>query len=142
MCPDPRRQRGFSLISAIFLIVVMASLVVFMVKLTSEQTLAGVADLEGARGLQAARAGTDYGLYQVLQSGSCSSTNLTFPDAGLSGWAATVACTSYGPYTDGSSLTIYSIVVTACNRPSSGACPGTANGSNYVERRLTTAIYK
>jgi MSHA biogenesis protein MshP len=138
-------QIGFSLISAIFLIVVLSALGTYMLRFTSESNMAGVLDLEGARGYQAARAGSDYGIYQVLQGGACGSSNLSFPDAGLSGWAVTVLCTSVGPYPDGVSganITLYHVVSTACNRPLAGACPGTPDGRSYVERRLTTSISK
>jgi MSHA biogenesis protein MshP len=136
------RQAGFSLISAIFLVVVLGSLGMFMMRFGSQQNLAGTQDLEGARGYQAARAGLDYGLYQVLQSGSCTSTNLAFPDSGLSGWATTVSCSTVGTYSDGTSFTLYSLTATACNHPVSGACPGSPDGLTYVERRLTATVNK
>ena len=140
MCREPHRNGGFSLLSAMFLVLVLGSLGVFMVKLASVQQMTAVMDLEGARAYQLAKAGTDYAIYQVLQNGSCANANLTFSDAGFGGWVDTITCTATGTYPDGTNIKLYHIVSTACNIPQIGSCPGAANGFSYVERRLSTTI--
>jgi len=62
----PRRQRGLSLITAIFLMVVLAMLGAFMVSITGLQQSSSVLDVQGVRAYEAARAGVEWGAWQVL----------------------------------------------------------------------------
>jgi len=64
MCRRP--QSGFSLIAAIFLLVVLALMGTLIVSITSMQSASGQLDLSGVRAYQAARAGTEWAAYQVL----------------------------------------------------------------------------
>src|SRR3990167_1024656 len=59
-------QRGFSLVSAIFLLVVIAALGTFAVTLSTTQQQSAALDVMGARAYQAARVGIEWGAYQVL----------------------------------------------------------------------------
>ena len=59
-------QRGFSIPTAIFLIVVLALLGVFIVSITGLQQSSHGLDIRGVHAYQAARAGVDWGAYQVL----------------------------------------------------------------------------
>jgi len=135
----PDRQAGFSLISAIFLVVVLGFLGLAMVRFASVQQLASATDAESARLLHLAQSAADHGVYQVFQNaGSCpSSVNLSFPG----GYAATVACAASGPFSEpGGALTVYALVVTACNRPAAAACPGSTDGLTYVERQVRLTV--
>src|SRR4030067_2020097 len=62
----PRSSKGFSLVSAIFLLVVIAALGTFAMTLSTTQHQSAALDVMGARGYQAARAGVEWGAYQVL----------------------------------------------------------------------------
>ena len=62
-------QRGFSLISAIFLLVVIAALGAFAVTISTTQQQSAALDLLGARAYHVARAGIEWGAYQIIQSG-------------------------------------------------------------------------
>jgi MSHA biogenesis protein MshP len=57
---------GFALPSAIFLLVVLAGLAAFMLSVFTTSQSAQTLDLNGARAFQAARAGLEWGAYQVL----------------------------------------------------------------------------
>jgi MSHA biogenesis protein MshP len=59
-------QRGFSIATAIFLIVVLALLGVFIVSIASIQQSSQQIDLQGVRAYQAARAGIEWAAFQVL----------------------------------------------------------------------------
>lgn len=59
-------QRGFTIVSAIFLLVVLASLGAFIVNISTTQSITSAQDLQGSRAYHAARAGLEWGLYQVL----------------------------------------------------------------------------
>ena len=61
-----KKQRGFSLVSAIFLLVVIAALGTFAVTLSTTQQQSSALDVMGARAYQAAQAGIEWGAFQVL----------------------------------------------------------------------------
>lgn len=134
------KSRGFSIVTAIFLLVVLAALGAAIVIVSTTQQIGSAMDVQGSRIYQAARAGIEWGAYKRLRSSACAaSTSFTFATAPtLAGITVTVTCTSN---TDGSGgPTVYEIQSTACNQPSGGNCPNPAPGSNYVERRLKVTI--
>ena len=59
--PASRRQSGFVLVLAIFMIISLAAIGVYLVTISTTQVEAGVQDEQGARAYQAARAGIDWG---------------------------------------------------------------------------------
>jgi len=137
-------QRGFIMIAAIFLLVVLAALGGFMLTVGALSNTASGLDVEGAKAYQAARAGIEWGAYQVLQNSlSCASTTSSFSPGGtLSAYTVTVAvtCAGYSEIT-ANTASIYTVVSTACNKASGGACPGTV-ADNYVERQIQVTIDK
>ena len=138
-----RPDTGFSLISAIFLLVVLSALGTFMLMFSSAQQIGMVQDLEGSRAYQAARAGVEWGLYQVSHTSLCpATTHLNFDSAtGLAAFTSSVSCTQDGPYTEGgSSISVYRLTANACNRPASGACPGGAGSLSYAERQVQAVV--
>lgn len=62
------RQRGFSIVAAVFILVVLAGLGGFIVSASSTQQLSLAMDVQNSRAQQAARAGIDWGIYQVLKA--------------------------------------------------------------------------
>ena len=60
------RFAGFVLPSAIFLLVILAALAAFLVNISTTQNMTSAQDIQGARAYHAARAGVEWGLYQVL----------------------------------------------------------------------------
>ncbi len=135
----PRTQRGFAIVSAIFLLVVLAALGGFIATVSTNQQIGAALDVMGARAYQAARSGTEWGLYQALKASSCAAST----DIGvLDGIAVTVNCSvvasSSTATTESGIGVIYSISATACNIPANTApaCPGSSSSPNYVERRV------
>lgn len=158
-----KRIRGFAIVSAIFILVVLAALGAFIVTISSNQQIGSALDVQGVRAYQAARAGIEWGVYQVqatldynfsygtippLAVGNaspdlraCPTSPASFsPTAStLSNFTVTVTCTETAG-TSGSPK-IYTLRSTACNQPNGGACPNTVDpGSFYVERRLEVAF--
>jgi MSHA biogenesis protein MshP len=138
MCPDrPARRfisgRGFALVSAIFLLVVLSGLGVFIVTLSSVQNITSTQDLQGTRAYQAARAGIEWSAYQVAQNTSCATASLlALPGITLAGFSVRVQCAAR-TYDEGSrAITIYQIT--------SSATFGVAGSTTYVERQLAAAI--
>lgn len=136
-----RRQCGFSIVTAIFLIVILAGLGAFAVSMFRVQQTSAAFDELGSRGYQAAQAGIEWGAWQVLRNGgACAATmNLALPGA-LQSFTVTVACASTAHTEAGNPVTIYQLTATACNQPSAGACPNPAPGADYVERQVQAAV--
>lgn len=138
--PIPR-ARGFAILSAVFLLVVLALLGVGMALVSSFQQRQSALDLESSRALQAARAGIEWALLQTRQGASAppcfaSPTHIS-PGGALSGLAVSVQCSATDDADGGTSLRFYTLTATACNQPSAGACPNPAPQASYVERVLT-----
>lgn len=132
MCPEklsrPRAQRGFALVTAIFLLVVLATLGAAMLTFSSAQHVGSALDVQGARAYQAARAGIEWGAYQALRNSSCAGSTTVALAGELTGFTLVVECSS----TPSGSLTAYEIKSTASI--------GTIGSINRVERRLQATI--
>ncbi len=136
-----RRQAGIGLITAIFLIVILAGLGIAMVTIWSSQQSSSQMDEQGTRAYQAARAGIEYGLYQYKRNGVCAaSTSVALngsSSSSLADFTVTVACTASVTGT----LTRVEIVATSCNKPSGGNCPNSGSTSaDYVQRVIEVQL--
>ena len=131
-----RRTGGFALPTAIFLMVILAALGVFIVRINLLQTGSTALDVLGVNAYQAAAAGTEWGAYQALRNSACAgTTNLTFPGTSLAPFTATVTCNATSADELGTIITVYQITATACNQP---PCPNAAPTlANYVARQIT-----
>jgi len=139
------RARGVSLVTAIFLLVVLAGLAVAMVTITTAQQQGSAIDVQGTRAYQAARAGMEWALFQQSKGaaspcGSTTPVSFALP-AGttLSSFTVTVTCTATPSpaSTSSQSLIRYHLIAVACNQPANTACPNTAPvGSDYVQRQV------
>jgi len=131
-----KSENGFALVSAIFLLVVLAGLGAFMATVSTIQHAGSALDVQGAKAYQAAYAGTEWGLYHALKATpSCApSTDIGEIDA----MYVTVSCAvvSQPPSEAGMGM-VYSVVATACNVSTGTTCPGDASSANYVERRIS-----
>lgn len=155
MKPLIPRTRGFTIVSAIFILVVLAALGAFIVTISTNQQIGSALDVQGVRAYQAARAGIEWGLYKVQSStgynfsydcpvtdtGSMCSNRRSCPSASgpftVFGFAVSVSCSVSTPAVSGEPI-IYTITSTACS--TSGACPNTSPGSFYIERRLEVSL--
>jgi MSHA biogenesis protein MshP len=148
MCPrlavaSRNRQTGFGIVSAVFILVILAFLGVSITFMAGTQRNAVMIDILGSRAYQAARAGVDWGSHRTLVSSACAATtNLTFPAGStLAPFTVTVTCSQSTSDEGGTPVVLYSIVANACNIPTGGACPnGATNSSTYVERQVTAVI--
>lgn len=138
-----RRVAGVGLVTAIFLLVVLAGLGVALVSVFSNQQASSALDEQGARAYQAARAGVEWGLYQQLQRNNCPATSTFALPAGstLSGFSVTVTCATL-QYPGNTGLNRYLITAVACNQPKAGnaGCPNPGNSPDYVQRQLEVEI--
>ncbi len=147
MCPDRGmrgRRRGFALPSAIFLMVVLAALGVFIVRINLLQTGSTVLDVLGVNAYQAAAAGTEWGAYRTLREigpapAPCfAPMSLTFAGTSLAPFTTTVTCTRTSTDELGVVVTVDQITAIACNQP---PCPNlTPANANYVSRKITITV--
>ncbi len=145
--------RGFTLISALFVLVVLAALGATLAQVSLRQQLGSASEIEAARAFQAARAGLEWGAFQVLRNPAppaaapaCFGTT-SFVPAGLTSFTVTVSCTrtpASGTLADGATaLAFFQLVANACNAPSGGACPGSGTPQpTYVERQLVRTVVR
>jgi len=125
-------QRGFSLVSAIFLLVVLAALGVYAVRINTLQQQTVTAGLRAAQAFQAARTGVSWGAYRSLATGACVSGTLNLTEGATAGFVVTVTCTQ-STHTEGTStVRVYVFDVRAA--------AGAYGGPDYVSRRLQTKI--
>lgn len=144
-------QRGFSLVSAIFLLVVLAGLGAVMVTFSTAQHQGLAMDVLGSRAYQAANAGVEWAAYGVAQTpqtvpatkwaGCDTIPNPLFAAGTLAGtlspFKVAVTCTS-NPYTEGSvGPTIYVYDITSTATGVNGAEPGSAD---YMERVINVKM--
>ena len=145
--PPPIRQRGASLVIAVFLLVVIAGLVAATVRVAVVQQASSGLDLLGSQAYQAARSGLEWGIYHQLRvkqpaSVACfaSPQRFSFPAAStLSKFAVTVSCTAKAGNAVGDTTNRWTIVAVACNLPPGSAC-GTSTSAEYVERRVQAEL--
>lgn len=126
-----RRCGGFAALTAVFVVVVLGALGAALVFVSSTQQRSSTFDLEGAHAYQAARAGLEFGLYKALVSTTCGTSDFT-PTGVLVRYGVNVACTATTHDEGGTTVTMYQITATACNR---ATCPAAVDGT-YVERQL------
>ncbi len=135
-CRGIAAQRGFAIISAIFILVVLAAIGAFAVQVSSMQHIGSAQDVLSVRAYQAARSGLEWALYRVqpANGGNCPvPTNMALAGDTFAGLTVTVTCTG--------TATAYRITATACNQPNAGACPNEANPDGmYVERRVDVVL--
>lgn len=133
------RQRGFALMLAVFLIVTLAAIGVYLLTLSTGQLEAASQDEQGARAYQAARTGIEWGAFQVLRNPPCPATQTLGPfTGGLNGFYAVVTCQQVGAETEGATaLSVYRVTSTGCN---ASPCTPASPDRTYVERQLQLTI--
>lgn len=136
-----RRSRGVSIVTAIFLLVVLSGLGVAIVTFNTAQQQAAAVDLVGTRAYEAARAGIEYGLYQQQIGKTCASANFAAPGT-LAPMMVSVTCvqTSTAMSAGAQPLVQMRITATACNQPAAGVCPNNAPGVDYVQRVVQVEV--
>lgn len=97
--PLSARQRGVSLVAAIFLLLLMAGLAAFMASILSATHVNLAADVGGSRAYQAARAGAEWGMFQLDPAAAaaglpgCPAASTTL--ATIPGHSVVVACEAF-----------------------------------------------
>jgi MSHA biogenesis protein MshP len=121
-------QSGFTIVAAIFLLVILAALGSFMLSFSSAQQLTSAQDVQGARAYWAARAGLEWAAGKIIASSTCAS-----PPSSMEGFTLVVNCTSETHDEGGVTRTVFRVTSTA----STGASVGTPG---YIERSLSAML--
>ena len=126
------RQAGVSLVSAIFLLVVLAGLAVFAVRMTSLQSQSVSARLRSAQALHAARSGIAWAAHRAVNAGWCATQTLNFSEGGTAGFSVAIDCSQSSHSEGGSTVNVF--VITAL------AQAGVYGGPDYVSRNLLAKV--
>lgn len=123
-------QLGFSMVAAIFLLVVMAALGAFMVTFSNTQQLTSAQDVQGSRVYWAARGGLEWGISKVLTASACPLSQSSFA---LDGFNLSVTLTPEAHDEGGTTITECRVISTATSGGSVGSV-------GYIDRSLTASI--
>lgn len=154
--PARHLARGFSLVTAIFLLVVLSALGAFMVKFTGLQQNTVRVDVLGVNAYYAARAGINWAMYQALDPDNtitaapppggvtfapCPSGTISGMGGSLATFTVVVSCSQTAPDATEANRTIrvYQITATACNQ---ATCPAASPAPGYVERSVIVTLAK
>jgi MSHA biogenesis protein MshP len=138
-----RRATGFALILAVFLIVTLAAIGVYLVTTSTAQVAAVTQDEQAARAYQAARTGLEIAAHQLLRPVTA---NCVTPDQfitlgqGLNGFFVNISCAqvnTVGETEGGTVIAVYRVTATGCN---ANPCTPATPASTYVERQLQITI--
>jgi MSHA biogenesis protein MshP len=126
-------ERGFSLIAAIFVILVLAALGAFALRIGVTQQQTAMFDLSIARAQAAADSGIEYGANRALKAATCAATTTLSPTApGLSGFTITVTCSASTHNITGIAYQSYSLTSTARR--------GNYGAPDFVSRPVTRTV--
>ena len=144
--PPGRRSAGVGLVTAIFLLVVLAGLAVALVSIFTAQRQGILLDEQGARAHQAARAGIEWGLFQRLRGNGCG-TGATHPVAlsgdVLGGFTVGVTCTLVeGPESEDPAVDLDRWIIrsVACAPAAGPTCPERSANPDYVRRVMEVQL--
>jgi len=133
-----RCRAGFSLVSAVFLLVVFTAAGAFMVRIAGVQRTTASFALLGPKAYHTARSAVEWNIHQVLfVPGSCpvgvtTTSSFDLTEGGLQGFRAAVDCTAEVHTQAGSPAIFYRI--TALGEY------GSFGDRDYVSRRLEVTI--
>lgn len=127
-------QQGFSLMSAIFLVVVVALIAGYAVSIGNAQRSGSSLGLLGARAGFAVQSGVEWAVATVLTTHACPAAGTHFTPAGpgLAGFDVSVDCQAQ-PVTEGAtSYTMFALDVQVSH--------GNEGGEDYLFRRVTAQV--
>lgn len=125
-------QSGFSLVPALFMLIVLSALGAVAVRLGSVQQQTVVLAMQSARAYTAARAGIAWAGHQALNSGTCTSATIALSEGGLAGFSVDTVCTSTTHSEGPNTVTVFAIEAFAHS--------GSYGTPDYVSRRIRSTV--
>lgn len=139
-------EGGFSLVAAIFLLVILSALGVFMLSISTMQQTTSTQDLQGSKAYQAAKAGIEWGVYQIMTAENSISPGpvlapyvcvdaIVLPAFGgaLQTFKVSVTCTLSSYVEGGNTVRVYQLT-------STGSLGNDTKATNYVERSMSASV--
>lgn len=127
-----KKPLGFSLVSVIFIIVILTLIGTYLVRIGTIANATGQYGMQGVRAFYAARSGLEWASMRIVQLSACPpTTTLNFTQGGLQGFSAQVTC-SFVTATEGTTYNLYTIT--------SQGFSGTLGTSGYVSRTMVQTL--
>lgn len=128
------RAKGFMLPMAIFLLVVLAALVGYAMRLAMLANLGTIQDVQGAQAYLAAKAGVEWAAFQVLTPANMQGCPAAPAPFTVNGFNVVLNCNQNVVQDKGGTqnIGIYTIVSTASL--------GVVGATDYIERRITVTL--
>ena len=130
-----RFSRGFSMVTAIFILVIVATLAAFMVTISGVQQRTSALSVLSTRALFAADSGVQWAVHSVLTAGNCSAfpANFVLTGGAANGYRVSASC-SASAHTEAPNppYNVYRLSVTASL--------GTLGGEDYVSRTIIARV--
>jgi MSHA biogenesis protein MshP len=123
-----RRERGFSIVLALFVIVIVAVLGAVAVRLGAGEAQTVTLRILSDRAVEAARTGIEWGAYRALDLNTCSNGTLTLTEGSLNGFSVAVSCVMTTHALSNGTYHVYEI--------ESYAEAGVYGRPDYVSRRV------
>jgi len=135
-----RRSGGFTLVAAIFLIVVLAALAVTIATISSTQRQTASLSILGARAYAAAASGMEWAVHQALNApaslncGTPTGTSFMLSGGVLDGFTITVTCAESAGIVEGTTgpYSVYALIVKASR--------GTLGSPDFLNRTLQATV--
>lgn len=130
-------QKGFSIVAALFLIVVLAAMGAFIVTISSTQQYTSMFSIEGSRGFFAAQSGLEWAVRTALNSPAtlnCGGAGPTFTLSGgtTNGFDVQVTCTVTAVTEGPDVYSVFALTVSVDK--------GTAGTADYVSRAIRANV--
>lgn len=128
------RAKGFMLPMAIFLLVILATLAGYAMRLALLANMGTIQDVQGAQAYLAARAGVEWAAFQVLTPASMQACPAVPTPFTINSFNIALTCNRTPAQDKGTTqdISIYTITSTASN--------GVAGSQDYIERRITVTL--
>lgn len=120
-------NQGMSLVTALFVLVVLSAIGGYMVLVAGVQSQTTVMSLQGVRAYHAARSGLEWGIYRDLASVSCTTGSFD-----VDGFSVTVDCSETVFVEAGQGYKVFHIT--------SMAEWGSYGNEGYLSRKLTSRV--
>jgi MSHA biogenesis protein MshP len=126
-----KKQSGITLVGAIFLLVIVSLLGIYLVNITGVQRQTTIMALQSARAYQAANAGIEWGVERIVNATNCAASTTLSPN--INNFTVQVSCSLLGSYSEGlNTVNVYQL--TAQSEYGSYGDP------SYVSRTLQAII--
>jgi len=139
LAPTPGRQRGIVLVAALFMIIVLAGLGIFAIRLGAGQQQSVNLALLGVRAQAAADSGAELGAYHALRAAGCApllplttTVAAALTEAALNGFNVSVVCSHSNHVVGAVTYDVY--------RLKAFAQSGTYGTPAYVARTATRTV--